>query len=405
MDDEIDEQMLLRRALAGGTEVTSDQLKRWRRAGLVPRPRQEHRRGRRGSWSRYPAETAGQLISVARLHATTHRLADLVVSAWWEGLWADPGALRRALTARLERMSAQARAVSDQHADAFDAADEIVRSASKHELSPLLALMCKRLPGGRGDLREVLWLFAALGLGAEYDWIPDEASVQDSAPTIEELLTRAAGIDRAQHDRVAGKEPWLSDDVRVRDIVTSLCEAGAFELDDFSRPVREASDAPLDQARDDARLFCEGLATIGRGMQSVFGDDHAGMASLAALTIDDPVDLAGTIRTMLILRHVAGNAAFERIRQTVDENYVRFIAIQQLHEALPQHAHLLRVDLPQRLAKLPDPDAQQVRADVERYLADHPETTRALGLGDAKDAVREAPGARTAPRPWAAAQP
>jgi hypothetical protein len=53
--DEIDEPSLLAAAAHAGEEVTSDQLKRWRRAGLMPRPSTAHVRGLRGSRAWYPS--------------------------------------------------------------------------------------------------------------------------------------------------------------------------------------------------------------------------------------------------------------------------------------------------------------------------------------------------------------
>lgn len=56
MAKEIDESALLAAvARAGETPPTSDQLKGWRRAGVIPRPRVEHASGVRGSRAWYPA--------------------------------------------------------------------------------------------------------------------------------------------------------------------------------------------------------------------------------------------------------------------------------------------------------------------------------------------------------------
>jgi hypothetical protein len=49
MVDELDEASLLAAAARAGVTVSSHQLKRWRRAGLMPRPRIEHAPGLRGS--------------------------------------------------------------------------------------------------------------------------------------------------------------------------------------------------------------------------------------------------------------------------------------------------------------------------------------------------------------------
>ncbi len=318
-----------------------------------------------------------------------HRLNDLVVAAWWAGHWVQRGALRRALTERLNRISAQARAVRAQHPDPFAAADVIVRATSLRDPSPALALMRRRLPGGRGDLRELLWLFCVLGLGGEHEWEPDEEDADNDAPALETLLEQAAGLDRAKREGLAGNEPWLPTGVRARDAVLELRDAGAFELEDFARPVRDATDAQLDQAREDARLFSEPLATIGQVIESLVGQDVAGIGSLAALAVQDASDRAGMTRTMLVLRRAAGDEAFARIGQTVKEHYAVFTAIQQLRAALPEHAHLLRLDLSDRLADLPDSDAARVHDDLDRYLTEHPQILRALGVDEPSDLTKQ----------------
>jgi len=369
MDEKIDEHTLLRRAAEAGALVTADQLKRWRRAGLIQRPRQEHARGRRGSRSWYPPETVAQLVAVAGLHATMHRLNDLVVAVWWAGHWVQRGAR-----------------------PAFRPVRGGGRDRARHEPARSLAgarADATALAGWARRLRELLWLFCVLGLGGEHEWEPDEEDADGDAPALETLLEQAAGLDRAKREGLAGNEPWLPDGVRARDAVLELRDAGAFELEDFARPVRDATDAQLDQAREDARLFSEPLATIGQVIESLVGQDVAGIGSLAALAVQDASDRAGMIRTMLVLRRAAGDEAFARIGQTVKEHYAVFTAIQQLRAALPEHAHLLRLDLSDRLADLPDSDAARVHDDLDRYLTEHPEILRALGVDEPSDLAKQ----------------
>ncbi|MCU1491094.1 MAG: hypothetical protein JWM85_2499 [Acidimicrobiaceae bacterium] len=55
---------------AGETPPTNDQLKRWRGAGLLPRPPLKHQAGLRGSQSWYPAWAAEQLPAIGRCGLT-----------------------------------------------------------------------------------------------------------------------------------------------------------------------------------------------------------------------------------------------------------------------------------------------------------------------------------------------
>lgn len=92
---------------------------------------------------------------------------------------------------------------------------------------------------------------------------------------------------------------------------------------------------------------------------------------------------------MLVLRRAAGEEAFARIGQTVKEDYAVFTAIQQLRAALPEHSHLLGLDLSDRLAELPDSDAARVHDDLDRYLAEHPQILRALGVDEPSNSTKQ----------------
>jgi hypothetical protein len=324
MTGELNENSLLAHAAKAGCSVSADQLKRWRLAGLVQRPRQGHPSGIRGSQSWYPPEALEQLITVARLHQEMRLLSHLLVALWWDGRYVDMDALRAELVRWLDRLSAEAQALRDAHPDPHEAADELVRSAPLRNLSPLLSLMVRRLPHGRRDLREVLWLFGMVGFGLNYEPEPDNE--HDGAPLLETLLAKAIGIDRAQRDRLFDGEPWLPPDVTALETVRELAGAGAFDLTDFARPVREACDADLQQARDDAHAF-ERLAVIGEGLQRVLGNDVAGIGSWTTMVARNPLGRAAMVRMMLVLRRVAGDDAVEQVRAVVDDSYPQFSAL------------------------------------------------------------------------------
>jgi hypothetical protein len=376
MTYELDEDTLLTAASNAGWPVTSDQLKRWRRAGLVQRPRQEYIGGRRGSVSWYPVEAREQLISVARRHGVTHRLSHLLLGLWWDDEWVDRAVLRETLLKWFDRLSSEARTVLDGRVDLFDAVDELVGKASLRNLSPPLSLMVRRLPRGTRDLREVLWLVGVFGLGGDYE----PAAGDDGAPSSAALLARATGADRARADRPLGNDPWLPPNVSAMDVVRKLREAGA-ELADMGRLVREASDAELDRARDDAEAF-ERLAAIGRGMQGVIGEDVAGVASLTVLAAEGATGRMTMIWIMLAMRRAAGDEPLEQVRALVDENHARFAAIAALKEALPQHADLMGPGFEQRLASLSRSQAAAVRADLLDYLSKHADVAAALEVLD-----------------------
>lgn len=385
MRGEVDERTLMRQVAHAGVEVSADQLKRWRRGGLVPRPRQEHARGLRGSRSWYPPWTADQLEAVARLHQTAHRLDELRVDVWWAELWVEPRAVRASLVSLLDRTSAKARAIRGEHRDASEAADAIVSATNlKSDASAAVRLMRRRLGHRRDDLLNVLWVLLVLGLGGELVW---EAEDEDEAPSARELLERAGGMDRAKRESVADGEPWLPSTANARDYLSQLRDAGAFNVEDLARPIREASDEDLEQARADAHLFADRLSIVGNALEGLLGEDVAGLGSLAALVPDDSWDRAALVRNMVILRRITSAQAFAEIARMVDEVHDRSAAIVKLRATFPQYGGLLRLDMDRRLAALPRPEAARARAELNTYLDKHPDIAAALLASDAEDTV------------------
>jgi hypothetical protein len=106
MAGEIDEATLLAACETGGGRVSQSQLKRWRRAGLVQRPRQEHLPGQCGSVSWYPAAAVEQALAVAELLEGGRRSNDWVlVQLWWRGMWIDETVLRDCLVEHFDAMT------------------------------------------------------------------------------------------------------------------------------------------------------------------------------------------------------------------------------------------------------------------------------------------------------------
>jgi hypothetical protein len=375
---EVDESELLAGAARAGERVSAHQLKRWRRAGLIPRPRVAHAKGVRGSTALYPAWSIEQLIAVARLHRTVRGLAELVVAVWWEGRWVATEALRGALTEPLQQLSDEARAALGGGRDPYEAADRLlVEMKDDGPPSKALALIRSRL-SGRADLLDLMWTFLVIGLGGPAPWEQEDRSAPDPAPGALALLSKATGVERAMRDDPAGNGPWLPAEFDLAAFVAELRDAGGFDLRDAARPIREATDQELARAREDALLFSGALALIGTVLEQLLGEDVAGMGSLSALDPDSGSARASLVRSVLILRPLAGDAAFSAVAQLVASVHERYAAIAELRAALPQHSEILRVDYADRLAALPPAQAEVIRADVSRFLEERSEFAATL---------------------------
>jgi hypothetical protein len=367
---------LLAAARRQGAKVSSDQLKRWREAGLVPRPTVVHVAGIRGSRALYPEWAIEQLVIVERLHRSIHRLDALRVAVWWEGHWVEPNALRASLIVPLDRLSAQARELTGDAEDPFAAADVIVSAmAIERASSGITSLLRKRL-GGNADLINLIWTFLSLGFGAPGPWAEDDRT-EDPAPSFFDLLERATGTDRMRV-RTTNVGGWIPPDFDMAKFTEELRAVGAFDAQDMSRPIREASNDAIEQARVDAEMFYDRLHAIGRVLEDLLDEEIPWLRALSFLAPRDAADRSSLIRNMLILRVLAGDASFGRVEALVEQEYARFVAISEIRDGLPQHQSILRVDIAQRLEELPPADAAKVREDISKFLEDHPATDKAL---------------------------
>jgi hypothetical protein len=72
-------------ARAADLSVTADQLRRWHRHGLLPRPKQKGLGRERGTVIVYPSGTADQLLALAKLLAQHRALSRAGWPLWWQG--------------------------------------------------------------------------------------------------------------------------------------------------------------------------------------------------------------------------------------------------------------------------------------------------------------------------------
>ncbi|HEX3434508.1 MAG TPA: hypothetical protein VHT25_10655 [Solirubrobacteraceae bacterium] len=301
---------------------------------------------------------------------------------WWDGHWVEPQMLRRALIAPLERFSHQAEKARGGEENPYDAAEAILKTMPDDgKPSEFIKLLRSRL-SGQGDFINLMWTLLVIALGGEAPWEQEDQSRDDPAPTALELLLKSAGIERAMSAAPAERPSWLPTDFDPRRFIAELRDAGGFAIEDAAGPIREASDEALVQARADAVLFSQPLAMIGAVLQDFVGEDVAGLGVLRAVAPTTAFERASLIRTMLVLRGLAGEEAFRVIAELVASTQSRFAAISELRAALPQHESLLRADYAERLETLEPDDAQQVRCQVAAYLETHPSLAEALGAGE-----------------------
>jgi hypothetical protein len=88
---------VLQAAREADCQVSADQLARWHRAGLLPRPRQQALGRGRGTVTLYPAGTSAQVIALCRIKSQHRNLNRAAFQLWWEGFGVDEAQVRAPL--------------------------------------------------------------------------------------------------------------------------------------------------------------------------------------------------------------------------------------------------------------------------------------------------------------------
>lgn len=99
------EQVLLALA-AAGFEVTGDQLGRWHRAGLLPRPRQRSLGRGMGTVTVYPPGTAEQAMALCRIRTHHRSLRRAAFQLWWDGFAVDPAQVKEPIRLAAAKLDA-----------------------------------------------------------------------------------------------------------------------------------------------------------------------------------------------------------------------------------------------------------------------------------------------------------
>ncbi len=365
------------RALLAAQEVrlSDSELKRLRGNGLVP-AQQVHMAGERGSVSLYPPWAVDQIELVERLGRSERRFRQLRVLVRWHEGWVDPDKLRKALIEMVEGFSTEVRQLAEGAEDELAAVDNVASALrSKPGHSRALRLLRRRLDGQ--NLGGLTFALAALGLGVELEWDNDDPETGE--PSLRTILERAVGIERARQDTAAGMPPLLKPQTSTESVLAELQAAGSFDARDTARVFREADDETIQLGFADAHVLAS-LVPFAQATQIVYGEDAGGLASLEAL-IDGDTDALGItllVRQAILLRHLVSAETWEPLKESLEQQKPKAIALIEMHRALPEYSSLLSGDSKTKLAALPAAEREQIHTRVRAFFAERPDLAAAL---------------------------
>jgi hypothetical protein len=272
------------------------QLKRLRRAGALQPGRQTHVADTRGSVTLYPRAVGEQLRRIAELRREDRRLEEMVFELWWEERWVDRAGLRNALASLLDKagigltrdVRRRHRQVDSPADGIYDRADEAVGKApTVASRQPVVRHLRDHLPPEHGnDLDTVVYPLVLLLFGHDPVW----TNRRDGDPDPNQLVRAATGYARAACDtyELDGQRlgPLVPPTDAIADAFQPLMDAGVLPISNLTAILAEASDAQLDQARDDIRRLIEPLARFARVSGEVLEPGAFGLGLFAALPMD-----------------------------------------------------------------------------------------------------------------------
>jgi hypothetical protein len=254
-------QHLLSLAHEQGYEVSTAQLARWHRAGLLPRPRQQALGRARGTQTLYPPGTGEQLLFLCASRLHQHSLTLLAWRLWWAGYPVSLAVIRQRLqraAARLSHyvqlflaMKSSAPTVETTAQEVSERMlDDIERLSRVRLKSKLLHRIRKRV--GKDYFPTFLRVLLDIASGT----FGDHALNYDEAARMTELLVLSKGL--------GFDNQFIKDNANITHYISGILVPFLEQLSadicshDLDQMLQLIPDFELLQARDDLRMLLRG---------------------------------------------------------------------------------------------------------------------------------------------------
>lgn len=287
---------VLEAARARGANVSREQLKRWRRKGLVPSGKVEAGGTAGGSRSLLPASTVDVLIKVARLRDAGLDLDDIGWRLWWKGSESHLPFARKLLSriatnldAEVSRMRQLVEAEAGGDPNAESQMEQLRRSVRDGRIDdPFMRGMRKR--AGADGATTVLQYVLLVGSGLFDDF-------GHGGDAEANLLETGLGLDRARIDTLESAVPWL-----VGEIEPHLRDLSRMLRDTTWSEIAAVDPTEVVAARDRVRAAIPGLSAF-MALARIFAGKSFGLAALTEMSTSAPrlERLAVLITTRLCL--------------------------------------------------------------------------------------------------------
>ena len=277
--ERISAQELLNDLRAAGVALTADQLRRWQREGLIPRPKQQaHGRGL-GSTTYYPARAGPQTRRVAQLVRERRDFRNVGWQLWFEGFEVDESHWRPVLNEAAALLRQVSRIVprwmrrdEARDSDAADTAYDHVAHGGK--AGPLLAAMWRRVRDD--DRSRFVRVVAMICAGRE----PSAEQYEEAERSADlEAFFKLSGLQQSNRDNIDGRRFLTTSAIgpTLRTVATCMLR---FQTKFTSE--QQAIGGTLIEARD---YFRDGITVFSQFHSStawIFGRNAFGLGALVS---------------------------------------------------------------------------------------------------------------------------
>jgi hypothetical protein len=341
-------------AAAAGYSVTKEQLARWHRAGLLPRPETRHRVGERGTESLYPPGTAVQLVVLCQLHATDHRLGHVGFRLWWAGFTVEASVIREFAA----KVATDLDEASQSFAGFLDESGELTPAAAASLVDVKRAPSAVRQVHRRASKRGTDPTgFAQLVTAVARLTVRDDLQ---ATPEHLDRLQQSLGLDAAQLGTLGDGEAVPQTEVSGGlELIQGLFVPGR-----FSEAIGEATDAELVATRDRARVMFGALSTLGKVLRDLDSPVGIGLKLLSSALDEWTRSAEGLCYLLLLALIVSVQDEMRRGMEELREPFEHWSSEGVRHWQLIQQ---LRADVPELRPILTPPRLRRsIESDTER---------------------------------------
>ncbi len=357
-------------------EITARKIERWRKEGLLPRPRRISLGRPLGTRSEYPPGTGQQLLALCRLRRRfPHDLDAVRFGLWYERYPLPIDDVKRSME---QLLSSIMRILPLNEPDPLDAAEQLVSQARSKPRRSSSGRYLKRLRNtDEVDAVQIATLQLVLGGVPGFTAHAEEELGERS---LTQMFIDTLGLNRAQTDRAGEVKPWLpQDNSELAKQLENMAREQLLSFPALLQALKEATPEQLTRARADLKGIL-GFKQAAKAMEALLGPNAFGWGMFSKLP-NDPAFHTFLLSFLIRLGSTSHRVGMDEVEAALRKNkpsYQRMLAfLRALHREYPAIAKEILART--RALDLSDPHTfDQIPAIFATARANHPEELQAF---------------------------